>query len=130
MSLDVAGQLEGMRRILEDLVLPQLDDPYTLDVVRGVAATLGLLAERSADIDPFLRWDVEASVDVLRRAGVTTPDEGDGEPDDLGERHRAVRALLESSMSAIRANEEATAAFLALIPERAARYPFNRQGGR
>jgi hypothetical protein len=119
-----------MRRILEDLVLPRLDDPYTVDVVRGMAGALDLLAERSADVVPFLRWDIASSVEVLRLAGVDVADDIPPDPSELAARHREVRALLESSMPAVRASEAATAALLALIPERTTRYPFNRQGGR
>ena len=122
----VDDQLRGIASVLADVVGPQLDDAYAADVLAGAVATLGLLADGVAQAAPFWRWDAEQSAAVLRGAGVETPapPEDPLDLDALGAYHEAVRALLESSIPAIRHDPDADRALVALMKERCARYPF------
>ena len=122
----VEDQLRGIAAVLADVVGPQLDDAYAADVLAGAVATLGLLADGLGQAAPFWRWDAEESAAVLRAAGVETPAPPADLLDDdaMGAYHEGVRALLESSIPAIRQDPEADRALVALMKERCARYPF------
>jgi hypothetical protein len=122
----VEEQLEGIRRILEDVVVPQVNDPYAADVLAGALATLEVLAEAGPGVVEFMRWDTAASLDVLAMVDVSPPTAPD-DPLDLAAvagHHAAVRALLEASVPLIREHADADRAFVSLMEERCARYPF------
>ena len=125
MRPDVTEQLDGLREILERVVVPLVADPYPADVLDGVLATLELLVDAAPLVPTFLRWDSEGTVEVLRLAGVTAPAPPDDllEPGALDAHHREVRRLLEDSMPLVLAHDDARAAAIAHIRERAARYP-------
>src|SRR5690349_6356582 len=125
MRPDVSEQLLGIREILSRVIVPLVDDPYPADVLDGALATLELLAEVGPSVPAFLRWDSEASAEVLGRVGVSTPPLPDDllEPGALEAHHRAVRQQLEASMPAVLADDAARAAAVALVRERAERYP-------
>jgi hypothetical protein len=64
----VGEQLEGLRRILDDVVAPAVDGPYPADVLAGVVAALDALATGWADVSGFLAWDVAETMMLLRAA--------------------------------------------------------------
>jgi hypothetical protein len=122
----VEEQLSGIRAVLAEVVAPLVDDPYAADVLAGALATLEVLAEAGPEIVPFLRWDTAGSIAVLEMVGVDAPP-GPADPLDpgaLADHHDAVRALLEASVPAIRRDPAADRAFVELMTERSARYPF------
>ena len=57
----ITEQLDGLRRILEEVVAPEVKDPYPADILAGVCATLETLAVGWSEVPAFLRWDAEAS---------------------------------------------------------------------
>jgi hypothetical protein len=69
----VSEQLEGLRRILDDVVAPAVDGAYPADVLAGVAAALDALAAGWAEVPAFLAWDVDETMAVLRAAADDDP---------------------------------------------------------
>jgi hypothetical protein len=59
MRPSIGEQLEQVRRILDDVVAPHVDDPYPRDILAGVANTLSGLAVSWHRVPAFLQWDVE-----------------------------------------------------------------------
>ncbi|HEX4015216.1 MAG TPA: hypothetical protein VHX15_00630 [Frankiaceae bacterium] len=86
MRPDVSEQLDGLRRILESVVAPELADPYPIDILAGVCATLETLSSGWQLVPGFLQWDAEMSAALLRQV-ITSDVELDGA---LHERVRAV----------------------------------------
>src|SRR4051812_47167288 len=69
----VSEQLSGVRRVLQDVVAPELDGGYPLDILDGVMSTLDALAASWMDMPAFLRWDAEVMVALLDGHEVPTP---------------------------------------------------------
>jgi hypothetical protein len=64
----VSEQLEGLRRILDDVVAPAVDGLYPADVLGGVLASLDAIAAGWAEVPSFLVWDAYESLELLRAA--------------------------------------------------------------
>jgi hypothetical protein len=120
-----AEQLTGLRKVLEDVVVPQITDAYPADVLDGVLGALATLAEAWAVVPAFLRWDSAATVVVLALVGVDAPPPPEDllDLDALEAHHREVRGLLEAAMPSVLANDEARRAVVTLFRERVGRYP-------
>lgn len=122
--LDLAVQLRGAALALQRAVAPAVTDDYAADVLRGIVATLDLLADGCDDVVPFQRWDIAATSSLLAAVGVAVPAAEADDPAALDEQHRAVRARLEASIDRVRADPGASAAAATLFRERASRHPF------
>jgi hypothetical protein len=128
MRPSIGEQLEQVRRILDDVVAPQVSDPYPRDILAGLANTLSGLAANWHRVPAFLQWDadqllslladwlalggqrVDATVaDVVRRA-VERPRPADNPLDveALDERDRDLRAALEAAVPSIAERSEFT----------------------
>ena len=133
MRPDLTEQLRGIRRVLAETVVPQVDDDYAADVLAGILATLDLLADAWSEIPGFLRWDIEATGEVLLSAGRQVAPG----PDDLCDlaaleaHHREVRNVLEAAIPTIVDNDRVASEMIQLFRDRADRHPFaaRRQGG-
>ena len=127
----VSEQLDAVRRALGDVVAPEVADPYASDVLAGALATLEALADRWTDVPSFLRWDCEATADVLRLVDVDVPPMPADllDVDALHAHELVLRALLVSAMPAVLARDDARAAVVRLFRERAARYPLAARPG-
>jgi hypothetical protein len=133
MRPDLTEQLLGIRQVMADTVAPEVRDPYVEDVLAGILSTLEILAEAWTEIPGFLRWDSEATGEILRLAGYQVPP-GPENPLDLSAwqaHHRDVRARLEAAIPSLVEDDAATAQMIQLFRDRADRYPFapRRQGG-
>lgn len=120
MRPSVTEQLAGITRILEDVVVPAVDETYPADVLDGVIATLQALADGWIDVPAFLAWDAQASAALLAPIGVAPP-APPADPYDLRAleaHHAAVRGLLAEHAAAIPAD-----ALAAHLRARAERYP-------
>jgi hypothetical protein len=121
----VSEQLDAVRNALADVVGPEVSDAYAADVLAGALATLERIADTWADVPSFLRWDCEATSDVLRLVDVDVPPM----PDDLLDvealhaHDRDLRALLVTAMPAVLERDDARTAVVQLFRDRAARYP-------
>jgi hypothetical protein len=140
---DVGEQLDGLRRILEEVVAPELHDPYPADILAGVCATLETLSSGWRAVPAFLQWDAEMSAALLRQV-LTSPVELDHalheeirtvvleDPPDatdltaLEARHVRVRQALADAIQVIMEQDELreSRTYLAAhLRERAERYP-------
>lgn len=119
-------QIAGLVDVLQSIVVPEIDDGYSLDITAGSLATLQMLAEALDAVGPFLLWDIERSREVLAMVGVEVDDVEIPAFDmpALRARHAEVRAVLESAADAVRADAAADAAMAAYIRERSTRSPF------
>jgi hypothetical protein len=121
----VSEQLAGLRRVLADVVAPEITDAYAADVLDGALATLDALAAGWTDVPAFLRWYSEATGRVLALVGVEAPPPPD-DPLDVAALHdheREVRALLLQAMPAVLDDPPARDAAVHLFRERAERFP-------
>jgi hypothetical protein len=129
----VSEQLVGLRRVLADVVAPEVTDAYAADVLDGALSTLQLLADGWAHVPSFLGWDIEATGRVLELVGVPVPSPRDDPLDiaALQERDRHLRELLVRSMPLVLEHPEAREAAVRLFRDRAERYPIaaQRRGG-
>jgi hypothetical protein len=145
----VSEQLDGLRRILDEVVAPQLSDPYPVDILDGVCGTLAMLAANWQQVPAFQRWDIECTTallaEVRRIAGselepelaaaiADVVDAAPTDPTDLGaldDRQRTTRHALAAAVPEI-ANRDELAGVRAqltdLMRERAARYPLAGYG--
>jgi hypothetical protein len=133
MRPDLTEQLRGIRQVMAEAVAPEVRDPYVEDVLAGLLSTLDILADAWTEIPAFLRWDSEATSEVLRLAGYQVPAEPE-DPLDLSAwraHHRDVRAQLEAAIPTLVEDDAVTAKMIRLFRDRADRYPFapRRQGG-
>jgi hypothetical protein len=127
MRPSISEQLAGVRRVLADVVGPYVTDPYPSDVLAGALATLDTLAESWAAVPAFLRWDSEATADVLRLAGLEVPAAPDDplDLDALQSHHREVRGRLEAAIPTLLERPDLSAAVIALFRERSERFPLS-----
>jgi hypothetical protein len=124
----VTEQLEGLRRILEEVVAPELADPYPQDILAGVCATLESIAAGWQQVPAFLDWDARASAALVAHVDqdfVATP----ADPLDIADlevRHRESRAALEKAIPIIAERDdlgELRTQLAAHFRERNSRYP-------
>ena len=136
----VTEQLAGLRRILTDIIAPQIAQTYTAEILAGVVNALGAIESALPTLPAFLRWDCEATASVLDAAlpildpalaGVVRESAAESMPDPLDLAalevwHRYLRGLLALAAPAIMADPacHAHALMVALMRERADRYPF------
>lgn len=139
MRPSVSEQLDGLRRILSDIIAPEVTAAYPAEILRGVIGALDGLQSAWTAIPEFLRWDIAATEAVLRTALPVV--DGDlaaeivaaqsAEALDwaaLEERQMLLRALLVRAVPAIagaRDRNGAYAMMIQLFRERAERYPFS-----
>jgi hypothetical protein len=120
-------QLDGVRRILVEVVAPEVTAAYPADVLAGAIATLETLAGAYDEVPRFLRWDADATAAVLATAGIDVDDVPD---ESLDERQRRLREQLEQAVPTILDHPDGRAAMIELFRERADRYPFAMGGPR
>jgi hypothetical protein len=111
-----------VRRILTDVIAPELTGAYPVDMLRGVLANLEMLERSWTKVAPFLTWDNAATerlldtiaplvdeplatriLTVLRAAPA-----GNGDADALDARNTALRDLLADAVPALAGGEERT----------------------
>ena len=136
----VTEQLAGLRRILTEIVVPEITQPYPAEILAGVIAALGALENALPALPAFLTWDCESTAAVLDKALPIVDGElaieiraaaaeATTDPLDvaaLERRQRDLRDLLARAAPAITAAQDRDAyrLMLSLMRERADRYPF------
>lgn len=139
MRPNVTEQLEGMCRILETAIAPELKHGYTLETLRSLIANVRMLGRAWHQLLPFLHWDnaataalldaARASVDSALRLRIESAlAEVPADPADAlaaEVRNDRLRALLVESLSDTSALQERIADHLA---ERSRRYPLRLTG--
>ena len=136
----VAEQLEGISRILAEVVAPEVTSAYPAEILRGAIGALNALGASWTKVPAFLAWDIGATANVLEAALplLATPladvvCETLAHPVDptdwvaLENRQNHVRDLLVQAMPAILAepgNGQAHRLMTELFRERVDRFPF------
>ena len=136
----VTEQLDGLRRILAETIVPEVTSPYPAEILGGVIGALDALQANWHRIPAFLRWDIEATAGVLEAAqplldadlaAKVAAMKADDKPTDLAAletRQMRMRELLVEAMPAILADPDETGAYprmIALFRERTERFPFS-----
>ena len=140
----IGEQLLGLRRILAEVVAPEVTHPYPADILRGVMAGLEALERGWYEVPRFLRWDAAATAAILMdarpaldeqlRAEITAV--CGAEPEEplelevLEARHDRLRALLARAAPVLAAGAEHQALndrVVELFRQRAERFPFGLQ---
>ncbi|HLG89401.1 MAG TPA: hypothetical protein VKZ79_19655 [Alphaproteobacteria bacterium] len=133
----ISEQLDGLRRLLAEIIAPEIEAAYPREILTGVIAALGALREALPTVPAFLRWDADSTAAVLSVALPLLQQDLAAElrsalaeaPGDtletLEARQERMRALLSKAMPAIGAERgDAYRAMVALFRERADRFPF------
>ena len=139
MRPNVNEQLEGMCRILENAIAPELNNGYTLETLRSLIANVRMLGRAWHQLLPFLHWDNAAMLDLLREArgsadaarqarideALDTPPADATDALSAESRNDALRALLCDCLDGPAA---LTARIAAHLSERSRRYPLRLTG--
>jgi hypothetical protein len=135
----VNEQLEGMCRILESAIAPELNNGYTLETLRSLVANVRMLGRAWHQLLPFLHWDNAAMLDLLREArgnvdaarqarideALDTPPADAADALSAESRNDALRALL---CDCLDGPATLTARIAAHLSERSRRYPLRLTG--
>jgi hypothetical protein len=68
MRPNISEQLDGLRRILAEVVAPDVQDPYPADILAGVIASLDGIGRAWYEVPLYLHWDSEATAEILASA--------------------------------------------------------------
>jgi hypothetical protein len=122
----ITEQLEGLRRILSEVIAPEITAPYPAEILGSVIGALDSLCANLAGVPAYLEWEIQSVQSILAAANVAVPADA---PSDL----RALEALqmrlsaeLVAVQPAIIADPDGDAyrLMIAFFRERAQRYPF------
>jgi hypothetical protein len=113
----VTDQLRELRRVLNDVVMPEINGSYAIDTLSSVLSTLKMLEGAWDRVVPFLLWDNEQLIGLLGDDG-PAPD-----PSDFTAVHLRNLELRERLATAVRDGSD-PAPLVAYFRERIARYPF------
>jgi hypothetical protein len=113
----VTDQLRELRRILNDVVMPELSGSYARDTLSSALATLKMLEGAWDRVVPFLLWD-NAQLSGLLDDDVAPPD-----PTDFNAVHARNLELRDRLATSVR-DGLGGAPLLDYFRERIARYPF------
>lgn len=136
----ISEQLRATRRILNEAVLPQIDNNYSARILEMALSNLEMLETAWANVLPFLRWDNEAALKLLRQlrnevgsdlASAIDQAESDPSGDSLDAsalqaRNEALQALVQKTIGAC--GPEGRRRIHAQLLERTARYPMRPKG--
>lgn len=120
----ISEQLRGMRRVLAEVVAPEVTGAYPADMLRGVLATLEVLERSWTRVAPFLAWDNERTEALLRSiaphvsrdlaaridAALVAPPADVLDVDALDARNTDLRALLADAVPALATADATTSA--------------------
>jgi hypothetical protein len=120
----ITEQLDGLRRILVEVVAPEVTAPYPAEILGSVIGALDALSANWAHIPDYLAWEIDSIQSILTAAGIEPPAETP--PASLEEQQARMSALLVRAQPAIAANRngEAYRLMIAFFRERAERFPF------
>jgi len=139
MRPNVSEQLDGIRRVLTQVIAPHVTDPYAASILNGILGALGSLAAGWSNVAQFLRWDADGTATVLTTArpyldeGLTAEldevldhvPEADCDVLVLEEHHRRLRALLERAVPAIVEQPTISSLLVGHLRARIERFPFS-----
>jgi hypothetical protein len=119
----VTEQLDGLRRILVEVVAPEVTAPYPAEILGSVIGALEALSANWARIPDYLTWEIGSIQSILIAAGHEPPTDM---PASLEEQQARLSSLLVHAQPAIAAdrNGEAYRLMIAFFRERAQKFPF------
>jgi hypothetical protein len=136
-----SDQLREIRRVLGDVVLPEVAGAYARETLEAALATLGMLEGAWDRVLPFLRWDNDRVAELLVELGPAVDADLAGrisaaasaarpDPADFDASHRRnldLRGLLATAVPTLAASAGGglPEPLVAYIRERIARYPFS-----
>jgi hypothetical protein len=71
----VTEQLDGMCRVLEDVVAPEVNSDHAAEILRGLISNIRMLSKNWTTLLPFLHWDNDATAVLLREARTETSED-------------------------------------------------------
>jgi len=116
----VTDQLRELRRVLNDVVMPEISGSYAIDTLASALSTLKMLEGAWDRVVPFLLWDNEQLIGLLGDDG---PDALAPDPSDFTAVHLRNLQLRERLATTVRDGPD-PAPLVAYFRERIARYPF------
>lgn len=136
----MTDQLSGIRRILDEIIAPELREGYPSQVLRGVVKNLAMLEGAWVRILPFLEWDSAATAALLQQAiphvddalahlitGLVGHELPSGSLADLEQRNTDLRGLLADAIHELVGRTAAADVSQSIkdhLLERTRRYPF------
>jgi hypothetical protein len=136
----MTDQLSGIRRILDEIIAPELREGYPSQVLRGIVKNLAMLEGAWVHILPFLEWDTTATAALLHEAGSYVDSDmrqriadavkrelPSSSLEDLEQRNTELRGLLADSIHQLAQREDGAALLQRIkdhLVERTRRYPF------
>jgi hypothetical protein len=136
----MTDQLSGIRRILDEIIAPELREGYPSQVLRGIVKNLAMLEGAWVHILPFLEWDTTGTAALLEDAGPHVDDDlgqritdavkqelPSSSLEDLERRNSELRGLLAEAIHQLAPQTDAAALQQRIkehLVERTRRYPF------
>ena len=123
MRPSITEQLAGLRRILAEVVAPEVTAPYPAEILGSVIGALEALSANWARIPDYLAWEIGSIQSILIAARHELPTDM---PASLEERQARLSSLLVQAQPVIAAdrNGEAYRLMIAFFRERAQKFPF------
>ena len=132
-------QIDGIGRILSEIVAPEVQSPYAKEILANAVAALAAISAALPGLSGFFRWDIEATRAVLNAALPALDSALAGEVRDaigasfdsadltaLDETQERLRGLLACAIPAIVTDRgDAYRLMTKLFRERADRFPFS-----
>ncbi|SCW33716.1 hypothetical protein SAMN02927924_00021 [Sphingobium faniae] len=131
----ISEQLRETRRIMNDVIAPNLHDGYSAQILEKLLSNLGMLERCWANVAPFLAWDNEQAFAMLEAicSGVSADlaqgidrvrQDAAGDPFDmqaLEDRNTRIQALLQRAIRECGPDDHRK--IQVYLMERTARYP-------
>jgi len=136
----MTDQLAGVRRILDEIIAPELREGYPSQILRGIIKNLEMLEGAWGCIVPFLEWDNDATASLLEDSAPLVSGDlreeirvalGQGtsarSPEDLEAHNTCLRGLLAAAIPHMAGREDSFEVLRRIrdhLVERTSRYPF------
>lgn len=131
----ISEQLRETRRIMNDVIAPNLHDGYSVQILEKLLSNLGMLERCWVNVAPFLTWDNEqarAALDAVKpgvgadlaREIDRVQQDASADPFDMQameDRNTALQGLLQQAIRECRPDDHRQ--IQAYLMERTARYP-------
>ena len=120
----ITDQLDGLRRILVEVIAPEVTAPYPAEILGSVIGALDALSANWSRIPDYLAWETESIQSILTAAGIEP--QTDTTAATLEEKQIRMSGLLVAAQPAIAGDRdgEAYRQMIAFFRARAQRFPF------
>jgi hypothetical protein len=123
----ITEQLDGLRRILSEVIAPEVTAPYPSEILASVIGALDALRTNWASIPDYLEWEVRSIRAILVAANIEVPADNPRDPKALEDLQIHMSGQLVTAQPAIAADTDGDAyrLMIAFFRERAQRFPFS-----